>query len=185
MFKLRKISDEKIPGTDIPNVSKTPAESAADKSWMARVAVTTAILATLASLSSMFATNHLNQGMLEEVKTSNQWAYFQAKGLKLAVLESKMELLPTLGKANDQADVGRAARYVKEQEEIKGIAEAHQAAAADHRWRQGRLSHASTAYQVSIALCAVALLTRRNQFWLLSLLGAAVGTVFFLMGLLG
>jgi hypothetical protein len=184
MFKLRKISEEKIPGTDIPDVTKAAADSPFEKKWMARVAVTTAILATLASLSSMFATNHLNSAMLEEVKTSNQWAYFQAKGLKLAVLESKMELLPTLGKTNEQADIERAARYEKEQAEIKVIAEGHQVAAADHRWRQARLSHASTAYQISIALCAVALLTRKNSFWLLSLIGAAVGTVFFLMGLI-
>jgi hypothetical protein len=184
MFKLRKISDEKIPGTDIPDVTKTAPDSPKDKKWMARVAVTTAILATLASLSSMFATNHLNGAMLEEVKTSNQWAYYQAKGIKLAVLESKMELLPTLGKTIEPADVERASRYEKEQAEIRGIAETHQAAATDHRRRQARLSHASTAYQVAIALCAVALLTRRNLFWIISLAGAAVGTVFFVIGLL-
>ena len=185
MFKLKKISEEKIPGTDIPDVSKSSTASPAEKKWMARVAVTTAILATLASLASMFATNHLNNAMLEEVKTSNQWAYFQAKGLKLAVLESKMELLPTLGKPNDAADTERAARYEREQTEIKATAELHQAAAANHRWRQGRLSHASTAFQVSIALCAVALLTRKNGFWILSMGGGVVGCVFFVIGLVG
>jgi hypothetical protein len=183
MFKLRKISEEKIPGTDIPDVNKTVGDPA-EKRWMSRVAVTTAILATLASLSSMFATNHLNGAMLEVVETANQWAYFQAKGIKLTVLESRLELLPALGKPVTQADLDKAERYKTEQEEISGTAKKHENAAKDHRWRQGRLSHASTAYQVAIALCAVALLTRKNIFWMLSLLGAAIGSVFFLMVLL-
>ena len=182
-FKLKKISDEKIPGTDIPDVTKAAAETPVEKKWMARVAVTTAILATFASLATMFASNHLNQAMIEEIKGADQWAFFQAKGLKLAVLEGRMELLPILGKVVSPEDTARADRYKREQEEISADAKKHQASGANHRKRQGLLSNASTAFQVAIALAAVALLTRKNAFWGLSIVGGIVGLVFFVMGL--
>ncbi len=182
-FKLKRISEEKIPGTDIPDVTKAQGDPA-EKRWMSRVAVTTAILATLASLATMFATNHLNQAMIDEIKAADQWAFFQAKGIKLAVLESRLELLPALGKAVTPEDTARADRYKSEQEDIKAHATAAHSAAADHRSRQGKLSNASTAFQVAIALCAVALLTRKDMFWMLAIAGGAVGVVFFVMGLL-
>jgi hypothetical protein len=181
-FKLKRISEEKIPGTDIPDVTKAQADPS-EKRWMSRVAVTTAILATFASLATMFATNHLNKAMIEEIKAADQWAFFQAKGIKLAVLESRLELLPALGKPIAPEDTARAERYKKEQEEISGDARAAHGRAANHRARQGRLSNGSTAFQIAIALCAVALLTRKNVFWMLALAGGAVGLVFFAMGL--
>src|SRR5215470_14884716 len=98
-IKAKPITDTKIPGTDVPDVTKAAAEDPAQKKWMSRVAVTTAILATCASLATMFATTHLNKSMLSTIEESDQWAYYQAKGVKLAVLESKMELLPAVGKA--------------------------------------------------------------------------------------
>lgn len=182
-FKLKRISNEKIPGTDIPDVTKAEG-NAADKRWMSRVAVTTAILATLASLATMFATNHLNQAMIDEIKAADQWAFYQAKGIKLAVLESRIELLPALGKVVTPEDTAKAERYKSEQEGIKADAEKAHKSAADHRARQGRLSHSSTAFQISIALCAVALLTRKNMFWMLAIAGGLFGSVFFVIALL-
>ncbi len=182
-IKPKPITDTKIPGTDIPDITKAYSEDPAQKKWMARVAVTTAVLATLASLASMFATNHLNQAMISVIEESNQWAFFQAKGVKLAVLESKIELLPAMGKEPTADDTGRVTRYKDEQATIKKDAEKHHAAADDHRRRQATLSRASTFFQVAIALCAVALLVRKNGFWLLSLLLGVGGAVFFVMGI--
>lgn len=187
-IKAKPITDAKIPGTDIPDITKAHADDPAQKRWMSRVAVTTAILATMASLASMFATNHLNQAMISVIEESDQWAFYQAKGVKLAVLESKMELLPRLKLQSEDADltkdVANAQRYRDEQAQIKADAEKNQAAAADHRRRQKVLSNASTAFQVSIALCAVALLIKKNAFWFMAMVLGAVGAVFFVMGML-
>ncbi len=182
-IKAKPITDSKIPGTDIPDVTKA-GEDPAQKKWMSRVAVTTAILATCASLATMFATNHLNQAMISTIEEADQWAFYQAKGVKLAVLESKLELLPALGKTVTDEDSAKVKKYKDEQAEIKGTAEKRQHEAADHRKRQKTLSNASTAFQVSIALCAVALLTKKNAFWIMSMALGAVGAVFFAMGML-
>ncbi len=183
-IKPKPVTDNKIPGTDIPDITKAPAENEGQRKWMARVAVTTAILATLASLATMFATNHLNQAMISVIEESDQWAFFQAKGMKLAILESKMELLPAIGKPVSDEDTAKAKRYREEQAPIKESAEKNKSAAADHRRRQAILSNASTAFQIAIALSAVALLVKKNAFWGLSILGGCVGLVFFVIGML-
>ncbi len=176
------VTSTKILGTNIPDISQANAESDAMKVWMSRVAVTTAILATLASIASMFSSNHLNEAMIDQIQASNQWNYFQAKGVKAAVLEGRMETLPALGKQITPDDTARAERYKKEQEEISNNAKLKQASCDDHRRRYRTLGRAATAFQIGIAIAAVALLMRKNWFWFLSMIVGTIGMVFFVLG---
>ena len=176
------VTSQKILGTSIPDVSQASAESDRMKVLMSRVAVTTAILATFASIASMFSSNHLNEAMIDQIQASNQWNYYQAKGVKAAVLEGRMETLPALGKPITPEDTARAERYKKEQEEISTNAKAMQASCDDHRKRYRTLGRSATAFQIGIAIAAVALLMRKNWFWFLAMLVGLVGLVFFAMG---
>jgi hypothetical protein len=69
-----------------------------EESWILRVALTAALLAVFAAITALFAGHHANEAMIEQIKSSDQWAYYQAKGIKSVVLESKMEMLASLGK---------------------------------------------------------------------------------------
>lgn len=164
----KPVTSTKIPGTDVPDVTRAGADTH-ERRFMSRVAVTTAVLAAVAAISSMFAGNHLNEAMLEQIHASDQWNYFQAKGLKRALAEDRLETAKSLGQPPSPADADRAERYHREQDQIKAEAEQHQAAAATHRARNRWLARASTAAQIAIALAAVALLLRRNVFWYLSI----------------
>jgi hypothetical protein len=179
----KPITETTIPGTKVPDITKAEAESAEARRFMSRVAVTTAILATLASIASMFSTSHLNQAMLDQIKTADQWSFFQAKGVKLAVLESKLELVRELGKPPEPADTERVERYKKEQAEIRATAESRESDATDHRKRHTTLGRASTAFQVAIALSAVALLVKRPTLWWISIALGAVGSAFMTLGM--
>jgi hypothetical protein len=179
------VTQTTIPGTKVPDVTKvSDAEPDAARRFMSRVAVTTAILATFASLAAMFSTSHLNQAMLDQIKSSDQWAYYQAKGVKLAVLESKMELVSALARPVEGENVERADRYRQEQETIKGEAAGREASAEDHRRRHVTLGRASTGFQIAIALAAIALLSKRAILWHASMVLGATGSVFFVWGLL-
>jgi hypothetical protein len=180
----KPVTDRKIPGTDVPDVSQAPGLDDRAKRWMSLVAATTAVLATLASLSSMFATNHLNKAMLDRIKASDQWNYFQAKGLKLAIVEGRLSQASEEGKPAPESLVANAQRYRDEQKAIETEARAGEASAEDHLRRQGQLSNASTALQIGIALAAVAILVRRNAFWSLAIVAGLVGAVFMTRGLL-
>lgn len=184
----KPITENKIPGTDVPNVVAAEAETEGQKRWMSRVGVTTAVLAACASVATMFSASYLNKAMLEQIVTSDSWNYYQAKGVKLAVLESRMEMLTAVGKpppetSAGESDSARAERYRKEQDEIKAGAEEHQTLARDYQKRHSRLALASTAFQIAIAMAAVALLIRKNSFWLLSLVFGFAGLALMVFGL--
>jgi hypothetical protein len=156
-----------------------------------RIAVTTAILATVGALmayeggaTQANAVLFKNNAAIRKTEASNQWNYYQAKSSK----QNLAELALALATAPDKQEFYKqeVARYDKEKKEIKVVADKLEAEAKDwdaksdaelhlhHRWAQ-----ATTALQIAIALSAIALLTRRN--WLVwgvfgvAGLGAALG----------
>ena len=139
------------------------------------IAVMTAILATIGALFSyMGGATQANAGLyknnaaIKKTEASNQWNYYQAKSNKQNLAELALALVPEDRKALYKEEVER---YKKEKAEIKVGADKLEAEAKSwdeksdeqmhqhHRWAQ-----ATTALQISIALAAIALLTRRK--WL-------------------
>jgi hypothetical protein len=139
------------------------------------IAMFTAIIATVGAIFSyMGGATQANAGLyknnaaLKKAEASNQWNYYQAKSTKQALAEIARDLSPETGKAAYQAKVER---YDKEKADIKGVAEKFEGEATEwdhqsdeqmhqhHRWAQ-----ATTILQISIALAAIALLTRKK--WL-------------------
>ena len=139
------------------------------------IAVTTAILATVGALFSyMGGATQANAGLyknnaaIKKTEASNQWNYYQAKSSKQNLAELAVVLAPEDKRAGYKDEVDR---YKKEKADIKLAAEKLEAQSTDwdkqsdaqlhlhHRWAQ-----ATTALQISIALAAIALLTRRK--WL-------------------
>ena len=157
-------------------------------SFAGTIAVITAVLATVGALFSyMGGATQANAGLfknnaaIKKTEASNQWNYYQAKSGKQNLAELALVLV-----AEDKRPLYRdeVDRYKKEKAEIKLAAEKLEADATQwdrqsdaqlhnhHRWAQ-----ATTALQISIALAAMALLTRRK--WLeYGMLGvAAIGIV--------
>jgi Na+/glutamate symporter len=151
--------------------SETPGR----KSFTSQIAVYTAIFATVGAvfaymggLTQANAGLYKNNAGMKKTEASNQWNYFQSKSTKQSLAEFARDMSPDDHK---QAWQDKVARYEKEKGEIqleakkledqsndwdeKSEAEMHM----HHRWAQ-----ATTALQVSIALAAMALLTRKK--WL-------------------
>ena len=57
--------------------------------------------------------------MISQMRASDQWNYYQAKGVKGSLTQSKVDILKAVGKTPDQKDVLKVAQYKKDQEEIK------------------------------------------------------------------
>ena len=138
-----------------------------------KLAVVTAILATVGALFSyMGGATQANAGLyknnaaIKKTEASNQWNYYQAKSSKQNLSELAVAIVADDKKAQYLAEVER---YKKEKAEIKTAADKLEADAKEwdqksddqmhlhHRWAQ-----ATTALQISIALAAIALLTRRK-----------------------
>jgi Na+/glutamate symporter len=157
-----------------------------------RLAVATAIIATVGAIFSYMggltqanAGLYKNESAIKKTEASNQWNYYQAKSSKQNLAELAIELANETRSAFYADEVKR---YNVETEEIQKAAKKVEAESADwskrsdeeihqhHRWAQ-----ATTALQISIAIAAIALLTRSHQLQLgvyaLSALGVAVGVL--------
>jgi len=151
------------------------AHHAEKDSFAGTIAVMTALLATVGALFSYLggatqanASLYKNDAAIRKTEASNQWNYYQAKSSKQNLAELALALVAEDKKPGYQAEIER---YKKEKAEIKTAAEKLEAEALafdtksgaemhqHHRWAQ-----ATTALQISIALAAIALLTRRK--WL-------------------
>jgi Na+/glutamate symporter len=140
-----------------------------------QIAMFTAVIATVGAIFAyMGGATQANAGLyknnaaIKKTEASNQWNYYQSKSSKQNLSELALALV-----ADDKKDFYKKEidRYKLEKAEIKLGADKLEAEATDwdkksdeqmhqhHRWAQ-----ATTALQVSIALAAIALLTKKK--WL-------------------
>jgi hypothetical protein len=122
--------------------------------------------------------------MIEQLKASDQWAYYQAKGVNSNVLATKIDLLKAMGHHASKADEEKLGEYRKEQEEISKEANELQASSHAHLHHHVILARGVTMFQVAIAIGAIAVLTRKKPFWHFSMLLGVVGVAFFVQGLI-
>ena len=142
--------------------------------WISWVALSTAILAVLAAIAGLLSGRHVNEAMMNQIEASDQWNYYQAKGIKAAVLDAKM----SLSGAPNELDQSKYDRYEKEQEEIKSEAERKEAAAKSNFHKHEVFARGVTMFQIAIAIAAISALTRKRRFWIVSLLFGAAGCAF-------
>ena len=146
--------------------------------WILGVALTAAILAACAAVASLMAEHNANEAMIKQIQCSDQWSYYQAKGIKANVLAMKIELREALGKDVDPKDLEKLKDYGREQETIEEKANEKQAESEKHFARHNALAPAVTMFQLAIAVGAVSVLTRRKAFWWVSIGFGGVGLGF-------
>lgn len=171
-------------------------EEAAEGGGMAgQLAVMTAILATVGAMFSYMAGATQadaallkNDAAIRKTEAANQWNYYQAKGNKQSLSELAVELVDAPRKPFFESEVKRyqgdkvaiklaAEKLESESHEFNEQSEArmHQ----HHRWAQ-----ATTALQISIAMAAMALLTKRKWLekavFIVSGVGIVVGALAYL-----
>ena len=157
-----------------------------------QIAMFTAVIATVGAIFAyMGGATQANAGLyknnaaIKKTEASNQWNYYQSKSSKQNLAELALVLVGDDKKPVYQKEIDR---YKLEKAEIKLAADKLEAEATDwdkksdeqmhqhHRWAQ-----ATTALQVSIAMAAIALLTRKK--WLeyamfaLSAIGVGIGAL--------
>ncbi len=172
---------------DITLEIKDKIEEAAEGNWNKYLAITTAIIAVMAALASLQSGTFANESLLEknnailaQSKASDQWNYYQAKGIKKNLAEYIFE------QTNDTKSKENVDRYTKEQSDIQKQAEDLQKQAEENNIKSEKLfekhhktAFAVTLFQIAITLSAITALIRRKTLWYLSILLALAG-VFFL-----
>lgn len=163
--------------------------------FAAKIAVMTAILATVGALFSYQGGATQNDALIEKngaaikkTEASNQWNYYQAKSQKQNLAELAMSLSTGDKQEKYQQEI---ARYKTEKEAIKAKAEAleeeskefdrksDEAMHLHHRW-----ALAMTAIQIAISLAAITLLTRKRWLYFTAYGTAGIGALLAAVALL-
>src|SRR5258707_6875911 len=137
--------------------------------WTLGVALSCALLASLAAVASMSAGHYGTEAMMCQIESANQWSYFQSKSIKESQLKSKTELLEALGKPPSEVDKTKAAEYRQDKEQIQKKAEEMSSEAKHYLGTHHVLARSVTMFQIAIAVGAISVLTKRRAFWYLSL----------------
>ncbi len=148
--------------------------------WVLYVALSTALIAVLAAVAGLLAGNHADEAMLAQMRSSDQWAFYQAKGIKTELLASSNKILLAMGKTPAPADTVKIKANKKEQAKIMEEAKAFQKESDEHGVKHSILAKAVTLFQVAIAIGAISIITKRKGLWLGSM-GFAVIGLFFLL----
>src|SRR5882762_8849748 len=153
------------------------------------IALSTAMLAAFGAVAALHAGGTVNEALVLkteaarlQAEASDQWAYYQAKGVKSSVQETSRAVYLAAGKTPPAGVEQTIQRYVVEQKAIE------QAARDKERERDEKSKEAdrllahhhqfanSVAFiQVAIALGAVGALTRYRLIWLGSMLLGVAG----------
>src|SRR3989441_7607099 len=161
--------------------------------WIVYLSFTTALIAVLAAIASLESGTYSNEALLEkneallaQTKASDQWAYYQAKSVKGTIYASQAAAAQASNSELAARAQKEAERYAKEEEEISKAAKELEKEVKEDGERSNksiehhhRFAYAVTMFQISIALAAVAALSRQKFVWFAGLVVAVVGFVFF------
>lgn len=164
--------------------------------WLVYLSFTTALIAVLAAVAALESGTYSNEALIQkneallaQAKASDQWAYYQAKGIKGSVYATQAAAARATNPELADKSQKEADRYAAEQEEIsKSAREFEGEEKKDSELSDKSLEHhhrfayAVTMFQISIALAAVAALSRQKAVWLVGLMISMLGLLYFVDG---
>jgi Domain of unknown function (DUF4337) len=163
------------------------------------IALTTALLAACAAIASLEAGATVNEALVLKTeatqlqsRASDQWSYYQAKGIKGAIAAATVAAWRAAGKLPPVADSLAVLKYAADQKAIADSAremeherDARSAEADALLHRHHGFAYAVAFFQIAIALGAVAALTRSRPVLAASLVAGVIGIGFFVARLVG
>lgn len=157
------------------------AEHAKENPTLAPVSVTMAILAVLVAVVSLLGHRAHTEEVVLQAKSSDQWAYYQAKNIRRHSDEFFVDLTSVqsttdaaaLAKLREKY-VAEAERYKDEQKEIEDRARELEAEVAIEMKRADRFDLAEVFLEMGLVITSITLLSGRRLFWLV---GIALGVI--------
>ena len=158
------------------------AEDAQHNPSMAPVSLTMAVLAVLVAVATLLGHRAHTEEVVLQAKSSDQWAYYQAKNIR----QHEDELFSELAPAVSSSDAGaitkfrekysqEAERYKHDKEEIQAEARKLEAEVATERKRADRYDLAEVFLEIGLVITSITLLSRRRIFWHLGIVVGVLG----------
>ena len=155
------------------------------------VAVTLAILAVLVAMATLMGHRAATEELLLETQASDQWAFFQAKNIRLHEMQGVADILGTVQSVDkERTEAMReqylkdVERYDKEKDEISEKAKELENERALVAKREARYDAAEVILEIALIICSLTLLTRKRFFWFAGILVGVAGLAVGLSGFL-
>ena len=149
---------------------------------LAPVTITMAILAVVVASVSLLGHRAHTEELLLQNKSTDQWAYYQAKNIRSHSYEMFIDLLSVSSPKDPEAAeklkekyAGEVERYKEELKEIDAEARKLEAEVAVQGQKAARFGLGEVLLEVSLVVTSITLLTRRRAYWLFGLVLAATG----------
>jgi hypothetical protein len=147
--------------------------------WITAAATTAAIVAAFAAGAGALATRHETQSTLIRIKANDNWNYYQAKSIKLSLLDAKIYSAQLNKVEPRKADLDKKAEYAETMPEVQNTARELEKFSREHLETHETYEIAATLFHIAIAIVAIAVVAKRKEFWYLSMVVGAVGIIFF------
>ena len=163
--------------------------------WTKYVSLSVVIIAVIAAIAAQWGgkyssrvLTHLNDATFNQTLASDQWAYYEAKSVKLKAYEIARDELAHSANAADaemakliKAYEGQIAKYQGEQKDIEAQAHDLEAkrdgarkAATTASGKGGKMGLAISFFSVAVALASICLVTKKKPLWFAALVLAGL-----------
>jgi hypothetical protein len=160
-----------------------------EEPWTLPVAITINILAVFVAMATLLGHRASTEEILKQSESTDQWAYYQAKNIRLHEMQNASDLISVMSPVEKQKVEALQAkyrkeieRYEKEKDEISEKAKELETERTQLSRREDRFDAAEVILEIGLIICSLTLLTRRKYFWYS---GMVVGVFGFLVGITG
>jgi hypothetical protein len=162
--------------------------------WQGWLALSTAIMAVLAALTTLYMGKYSSRAIMAQGQESDQWAFYQAKSIKEHTFEIsrkqlELQMLGQKGLTGESEEAykktiakyeGDIKRYGEERKEIKAKADDIAKRKLLAQDMGGNFAYGLIFLQIALMLSSISSLTKRKYLWYIAL-AATVGWVFFFL----
>ena len=166
------------------------AEHAKHDPSLAPVSLTMAILAVLVAVVSLLGHRAHTEEVVLQAKSSDQWAFYQAKNIRRhndEIFNDLASLLPAAANAEAVTQLREkyskeAERYKDEQKEIEGEAKKLGDEVTGERKRADYYDLGEVFLEIGLVVTSITLLTGKRLFWFMGLAVSVIGMVVAVLG---
>jgi Domain of unknown function (DUF4337) len=160
--------------------------------FLVPVSVTISILAVLIAGVTLLGHRAHTEELLLQSQATDQWAYYQAKNIRLHEMQSIADLLSSLAPQDKEKAATLREKYLKEVERYEGdkddIGEKAKELEKERDLvtrRADRFDGGEALLEIGLVICSITLLTKRRAFWfggmLIGLAGVGMAITGFLL----
>lgn len=162
-----------------------------DNPLIVPVSLTISILAVLVAAVTLLGHRAHTEELLLQSQATDQWAFYQAKNIRLHEMEGIADLLSTVvpqdkekaavlrekylkqveGYASDKDDISEKAKELEKERDLISR-------------RADRFDGGEAFLEIGLVICSITLLTKRKAFWFAGMLIGAAGIALALTGFL-